>query len=201
MAECLSSAAQVRAEHGVASYSTWNYINGQKCWRLGHKRYPRAAAQSRQPRPQSPSTGLPGRTAGLIPATGATDRRKCWMEGKRRDRSNSLISAVASVGSDNLDDAPSRKQAPKSLAYRSRQPIALVGVDNCDAVVGIASYEHCSMDCVQQEPLEVAHLTCDDNCLRLWQAFQDIETMERLVPYRVRAAAKDAAYTAWLNQH
>ena len=56
--------------HGVASYSTWNYINGQKCWRLGHKRYPRAAAQSRPPR-QSPPTGLPGRTVGSIPATGA----------------------------------------------------------------------------------------------------------------------------------
>ena len=143
IAECLSSAAQVRSEHGVASYSTWNYINGKKCWRLGlriaapprfatvgHKRYPRAAAQSRPPR-QSPPTGLPGRTAGLIPATGA-------------------------------------------IAYAEPENI---------------------------EVALTAAFTCDDNCLRLWQAFQDLETMERLVPYRVRSAAKDAAYTAWLNQH
>jgi len=131
IAECLSSPSEVRSVHGVASYSTWNYINGQKCWRLGHKRYPRAAAQSRPPRLQSPQTGLPGRTAGLIPATGA----------------------IAYAEPENIEVAPT------------------------------------------------AAFTCDENCLRLWQAFHDLETMERLVPYRVRAAAKDEAYTAWLNQH
>jgi hypothetical protein len=155
MAECLSSAAQVRAAHGAAAWSTWRNIDG----------------------------------------------RKCYMEGRRHGRSNYSLSAVAAVGSNNLDDAPSRKQAPKRMAHRSRQPIALVGVDNSDAVVGVAADERCSVDCVQPKSLEMARVTCDDNCLRIWQAFQDLETMERLVPYRVRSAAKDAAYTSWLNQH
>jgi len=56
----------------------------------------------------------------------------------------------------------------------------------------------------EPENIEVARkavFTCDDNCMRLWQAFQDLDTMGRLIPYRVRSAAKDAAYTAWLNQH
>ena len=69
LAECLSSPAEVRAAHSVTAWSTWNYIDGRKCWHVGHNRYPRAAEQSRPPR-RSPS-GLPGRTVGSIPATGA----------------------------------------------------------------------------------------------------------------------------------
>jgi len=46
---------------------------GTRCWYadFGHVS-PRAAAQSRPPRLQSHSTGVPGRTVGSIPATGAT---------------------------------------------------------------------------------------------------------------------------------
>jgi hypothetical protein len=48
--------------------------------------------------------------------------------------------------------------------------------------------------------IEIVTVTCDDDCLRLWESFDILESMERLRPYRVRAAAWDEAYTAWLSQ-
>jgi hypothetical protein len=125
MAECLSSAAQVRAEHGVAAWSTWRYVGGHKCWMEGD-RHSRAGAKPI--RLQSA-----GRTVGSIPATGA------------------IIEAV--------------RETAVSLDI--------------------------------SEPVTVK---CDDNCLRLWESFAILESMERLLPYRVRAAARDEAYTRWESQ-
>lgn len=125
MAECLSSAAQVRAAHGTAAWSTWRNVDGRKCWMVGARRG--HVAQQVEQRP------LKAKVVGSIPAVAA--------------------------------NSPA-----------TREP----------------------------ENIEVARkavFTCDDNCMRLWQAFQDLDTMGRLIPYRVRSAAKDAAYTAWLNQH
>jgi hypothetical protein len=137
MAECLSSAAQVRAEHGVAAWSTWRYVGGHKCWMEGD-RHSRAGAKPirrvvhHEPTPAARDDSL-GRTVGSIPATGA------------------IIEAVREVA--------------------------------------------VSLDI--SEPVTV---TCDDNCLRLWESFAILESMERLLPYRVRAAARDEAYTLWLSQ-
>jgi len=123
MAECLSSAAQVRAAHGTTAWSTWRNVKGSKCWMVG-KHNPRAAEQSRLPRT---SSVRPGRTEGLIPATGATT-----------------------------------------------QNIEVVSIKT---------------------------VTCDDDCLRLWDSFNTLASMDRLLPYRVRAAVWDERYTAWLSQH
>jgi hypothetical protein len=128
------------------------------------------------------------------------DDHKCWMEGARHGRSNQSLSAVASVGIDNLDDVVSRKQAPKRVVNRHRQPIALASVDSINSVVGIVADEHCVVDCVQPQPLEMVQVTCDDDCLRLWDSFNTLASMERLLPYRVRAAAWDEAYTRWASQ-
>jgi hypothetical protein len=154
MAECLSSAAQVRAEHGVAAWSTWHYVDGHKC----------------------------------------------YMEGQRHGRGNSRLSAVATVGPNNLDDVVSRKQTPKRVAHRSRQPVALASVDIIDSVVGVVADERCAVGCLQPQSFEVVQVKCDDNCLRLWESFAILESMERLLPYRVRAAARDEAYTRWESQ-
>ena len=48
--------------------------------------------------------------------------------------------------------------------------------------------------------IEIVTVTCDDDCLRLWESFSTLASMERLLPYRARAAAWDEAYTAWISQ-
>jgi hypothetical protein len=130
MAECLSSAAQVRSEHGVAAWSTWRYVDGHKCYMVGARRGSSSVVEHRSSKPN---------VAGSIPAA----------------RSISAIEIVEAV----------------------RETVVSVGIVD-----------------------ESVAVNCDDNCLRLWESFNILETMERLRPYRVRAAAWDEAYTAWLSQ-
>lgn len=37
-AECLSSASQVRAAHGVTAWATWRNVDGRKCWMIGERK-------------------------------------------------------------------------------------------------------------------------------------------------------------------
>jgi hypothetical protein len=37
-AECLGSAREVRAAHGITAWSTWHMIDGQKCYMLGKRK-------------------------------------------------------------------------------------------------------------------------------------------------------------------
>jgi hypothetical protein len=136
MAECLSSAAQVRAEHGATAWSTWRYVGGHKCYMVGERKVMTNAGQR----------GGTSRVSKLLPTIDARPR-------------SAAAPAVAEI-----------IEAVRETA---------VSVD------------------ISIEPVTV---TCDDNCLRLWESFDMLASMERLMPYRVRAAARDEAYTLWLSQ-
>src|SRR5258708_40248812 len=36
--ECLGSAHEVRAAHGVTAWSTWRNVDGEQCWMLGKRK-------------------------------------------------------------------------------------------------------------------------------------------------------------------
>jgi hypothetical protein len=131
MAECLSSAAQVRAEHGVAAWSTWRNVDGHKCYMEGERKV-------------TPSV------------------RKVYSRPFSRHDTR---------------PRPAASPAVAEIVEAVRETVVSVGIIS-----------------------ESVAVTCDDNCLRLWESFNILETMERLRPYRVRAAAWDEAYTAWLSQ-
>jgi hypothetical protein len=135
MAECLSSAAQVRAEHGVAAWSTWRYVDRHKCYMVGE--------------------------------------RKVVINAGQRGRSSRISKRLPTI------DTRPRPAASPAVAE----------------IIEAVRETAVSLDI--SEPVTV---TCDDNCLRLWDSFNTLASMERLLPYRVRAAAWDEAYTRWASQ-
>ena len=63
LAECLSSAAEVRATHGVGAWSTWRNLGGRRCYMLGQRKAHEAqAAEQRYSK---------AKVAGSTPAVGA----------------------------------------------------------------------------------------------------------------------------------
>jgi hypothetical protein len=74
--ECLGSPREVRAAHGIAAWSTWHIVDGEKCWMLGRRKevVPHGALRSAQimrgrddtrlthdtqPRPSTPAGAIP----------------------------------------------------------------------------------------------------------------------------------------------
>lgn len=82
-ASCFSSPHEARKEHAAGAHVTWNYIDGQKCWRVGHpsahvqhrgrRSYGMAALVPAIPMPQprlDPEIRHPERYARLTPEQG-----------------------------------------------------------------------------------------------------------------------------------
>jgi len=72
-AECLSSAAAVRATHGIIAWSTWRNVDGHKCWMEGKRKEVvlngRLAARAIHNKPQEYET----RPRPTTPTVGAID--------------------------------------------------------------------------------------------------------------------------------
>jgi hypothetical protein len=144
MAECLSSAAQVRAEHGVAAWSTWRYVDGHKCYMVGE--------------------------------------RKVVINDGQRGRSSRISKRLPTI------DTRPRPAASPAVAENSASP-------------GLTATSQPGRSIDSETILPAAPtVTCDDNCLRLWESFNILASMERLLSYRVRASAWDEAYTRWASQ-
>jgi hypothetical protein len=147
MAECLSSASQVRAEHGVAAWSTWRNVDGHKCYMEGQRR---------------------------------------WNAHTRTQATKAIASVRKSNASDVVNSDAQQHGARGVLIAMLRE--STESINNSESV---------------PKPSELRidnTVTCDDNCLRLWESFNILASMERLLSYRVRAAAWDEAYTRWASQ-
>ena len=71
---------------------------------------------------------------------------------------------MAIIYDNDLDDTLGWEQAPKSVACRARQPVAVADLDCFCRFVGITAYEHCPLDCLRAKSFQVDARLAREQC-------------------------------------